>query len=167
MLQFGVTGILLYYAFQAFSISPDVTLSPNLQLHIIPAVYIIIMMLFIVGSANAVNFTDGLDGLLIVAAIPTYFFFFIIAEHLEVKTFALVMVGCLLGLLLYNSFPAKAFMGDTGSLAIGGSLAFMAVIEKVEIRLGREQNCCCFRIGLVDCCFSLLVVLHVIIAVAD
>lgn len=43
------------------------------------------------------------------------------------------MIGCLLGLLLYNIYPARAFMGDTGSLAIGGSLSFLAVIEKVEI----------------------------------
>jgi len=43
------------------------------------------------------------------------------------------MIGCLLGFLIYNIFPAKAFMGDTGSLAIGGSLAFLAVIEEVEI----------------------------------
>lgn len=43
------------------------------------------------------------------------------------------MIGCLLGLLLYNIYPARAFMGDTGSLAIGGSLSILAVIEKVEI----------------------------------
>ena len=91
------------------------------------------MVLFIVGSANAINFTDGLDGLLISVAIPTYFFFFIISDKIGVQTFSLVMIGCLLGLFLYNIYPARAFMGDTGSLAIGGSLAFMAIIEKVEI----------------------------------
>lgn len=85
------------------------------------------------GSANAINFTDGRDGLRINVAIPTYFFFFAISDRLEVKTFSLIMIGCLLGLFLYNIHPAKAFMGDTGSLAIGGSLAFLAILEKVEI----------------------------------
>jgi phospho-N-acetylmuramoyl-pentapeptide-transferase len=83
--------------------------------------------------AKSLNFTDGLDGLLISVAIPTYFFFFIISDKIGVQTFSLVMIGCLLGLFFYNIYPARAFMGDTGSLAIGGSLAFMAIIEKVEI----------------------------------
>src|SRR6185437_5277588 len=96
-------------------------------------VYAAVILLFVVGTANAINFTDGLDGLLINAAIPTYFFFFIISDHTEVKLFSLVMIACLLGLFLYNIYPAKAFMGDTGSLAIGGSLSFLAVLEKVEL----------------------------------
>lgn len=95
--------------------------------------YIILITLFIVGSANAINFTDGLDGLLGVVAIPTYFFFFAISDKYEVKIFCIAMIGSLLGFLLYNLYPAKGFMGDTGSLAIGGSLSFLAIIEKVEI----------------------------------
>jgi phospho-N-acetylmuramoyl-pentapeptide-transferase len=133
ILQFTFTGILLWYLMNTYSLSPNITLFSDIQLKIPFILYFFIMMFFIVGSANAINFTDGLDGLLIVVAIPTYFFFFAISDHIGVKTFSLVMIGCLLGLLFYNIFPAKAFMGDTGSLAIGGSLAFMAVIEKVEI----------------------------------
>jgi UDP-N-acetylmuramyl pentapeptide phosphotransferase/UDP-N-acetylglucosamine-1-phosphate transferase len=56
-----------------------------------------------------------------------------VSDSPEVQIFCLVMIGCLLGFLIYNIFPAKAFMGDTGSLAIGGSLSFLAVMEKVEI----------------------------------
>lgn len=133
VLQFLFTGILLYVLFQSFSLTTEITLFHGFQLHLPVSVYIIVMLLFIVGSANAINFTDGLDGLLINVAIPTYFFFFLISDKPEVQMFSLVMIGCLLGLLLYNIYPARAFMGDTGSLAIGGSLSFLAVIEKVEI----------------------------------
>lgn len=133
VLQFAFTGVLLFTLFHSFSLTSDITLFQGFQLHLPVYVYIVIMLLFVVGSANAINFTDGLDGLLINVAIPTYFFFFLITNKPEVQTFSLVMIGCLLGLFLYNIYPARAFMGDTGSLAIGGSLSILAVIEKVEI----------------------------------
>lgn len=133
ILQFTFTGVLLWYLISTYSLSPNITIFGDYSLKLPLLLYLIIMMLFIVGSANAINFTDGLDGLLISVAIPTYFFFFIISDKMAVQTFSLVMIGCLLGLFLYNIYPARAFMGDTGSLAIGGSLAFMAIIEKVEI----------------------------------
>lgn len=131
--QFTFTGILLITLFHSFTLTSDISLFNGFQLHLPVYVYIAIMLLFVVGSANAINFTDGLDGLLINVAIPTYFFFFLISDKQEVQTFSLVMIGCLLGLFLYNIYPARAFMGDTGSLAIGGSLSILAVIEKVEI----------------------------------
>ncbi|TLS51682.1 phospho-N-acetylmuramoyl-pentapeptide-transferase [Paenibacillus antri] len=133
VLQFAFTGLLLFTLFRSFSLTSDIALFNGFQLHLPVYVYIVIMLLFVVGSANAINFTDGLDGLLINVAIPTYFFFFLISDKPEVQTFSLVMIGCLLGLFLYNIYPARAFMGDTGSLAIGGSLSILAVIEKVEI----------------------------------
>lgn len=133
MFQFAFTGILLITLFHSFTMTSDISLFHGFQLHLPVYVYIAIMLLFVVGSANAINFTDGLDGLLINVAIPTYFFFFLISDKQEVQTFSLVMIGCLLGLFFYNIYPARAFMGDTGSLAIGGSLSILAVIEKVEI----------------------------------
>ena len=131
--QFTFTIALLLILLFQFDLSSEITIFKDFTFHLPILAYLVIMTLFIVGSANAINFTDGLDGLLINVAIPTFFFFFVISERIEVKTFSLVMVGCLLGLFIYNIYPAKAFMGDTGSLAIGGSLAFLAVIEKVEI----------------------------------
>ncbi|MBO9606248.1 MAG: phospho-N-acetylmuramoyl-pentapeptide-transferase [Paenibacillaceae bacterium] len=133
VLQFAFAGAILYLLISSFSLTADVSLFHGFKLQLPIAVYVAIMLLFVVGSANAINFTDGLDGLLINVAIPTYFFFFLISDRPEVQTFSLVMIGCLLGLFLYNIYPARAFMGDTGSLAIGGSLSFLAVIEKVEI----------------------------------
>ncbi|WP_274649258.1 phospho-N-acetylmuramoyl-pentapeptide-transferase [Paenibacillus humicola] len=131
--QFGFTAALLYVLIHTFSLEPTIEVYRNLTVTLPVIVYVAVMLLFIVGSANAINFTDGLDGLLINVAIPTYFFFFAISSHPEVKLFSLVMIACLLGLFLYNIYPARAFMGDTGSLAIGGSLSFLAVLEKVEL----------------------------------
>lgn len=131
--QFAVAGILLAAMPQAFQMDTDVGLGGSWSLPLAPALYFVVMLVFIVGSANAINFTDGMDGLLIVVALPTYLFFAVTARHEEVQLFSLAMAACLLGLLVYNIHPARAFMGDTGSLAIGGSLAFLAVIEQVEI----------------------------------
>lgn len=133
VLQFLFTFALIAVLFRIMPVDTDIVVFGDLKLDLLPVVYLAVMSLFIVGSANAINFTDGLDGLLIVVAIPTYFFFFVISDYPEVKLFCLTMIACLLGLLIYNIYPAKAFMGDTGSLAIGGSLAFLAMVEKVEI----------------------------------
>ena len=133
VLQFLFTGGLLYILIQHFGLTTEVPITRTITLDLNIGVFITLALLFIVGSANAINFTDGLDGLLINVAIPTYLFFALITDSAGVQIFSLAMIGCLLGLLLYNRYPAKAFMGDTGSLAIGGSLCFLAVIEQVEI----------------------------------
>lgn len=131
--QLLFTGSLLFYLIYSYNLNTNISLVKSFSLTIPAQAYIILITLFIVGSANAINFTDGLDGLLGVVAIPTYFFFFVISDKYEVKIFCIAMIGSLLGFLLYNLYPAKGFMGDTGSLAIGGSLSFLAIIEKVEI----------------------------------
>jgi phospho-N-acetylmuramoyl-pentapeptide-transferase len=133
LFQFAFTTILLIVLLFQFNLSSEILVVKGFSIHLPISVYLVLIVLFIVGSTNAINFTDGLDGLLINVAIPTFFFFFVISEKSEVQIFSIVMIGCLLGLFVYNIYPAKAFMGDTGSLAIGGSLAFLAVIEKVEI----------------------------------
>jgi phospho-N-acetylmuramoyl-pentapeptide-transferase len=133
ILQFTFTITLLLALFRFFSANSNIYIPGHTSIQLNLVVYFILMLLFIVGSANAINFTDGLDGLLIMVAIPSYFFFVSISNHYEVQLFCLIMIACLLGLFLYNIYPAKAFMGDTGSLAIGGSLAFLAIVEKVEI----------------------------------
>lgn len=131
--QFLFTATLLFILVKYFQINPEIHLTQNFSIPLPSALYFFVIMFFIVGSANAINFTDGMDGLLGIVAIPTYFFFFFISERHEVQVFSLIMIACILGFLIYNIYPAKAFMGDTGSLAIGGSLAFLAVLEKVEI----------------------------------
>lgn len=131
--QFGFTTVLLYIGIDLFNIDTSIRVTESFHIVLPYIPYLVIITLFIVGTANAINFTDGMDGLLGMVAIPTYFFFFVITENTEVKVFCLVMIATILGFLIYNLYPAKAFMGDTGSLALGGTLSFLAIIENVEI----------------------------------
>jgi len=115
--------------------------------------YIPFVILVIVGASNAVNLTDGLDGLAIgpitiVAA--TYMLFAYLTGHVkianylqilyvpqvgELTIFAGALVGASLGFLWFNSYPAQIFMGDVGSLALGGAVGTLAVMTKQEILL--------------------------------
>ena len=125
----------------------------NLVLHL--GIFFIPFALFIiVGSSNAVNLTDGLDGLATVPVMLVALSFTLIcyvvgntvfSEYLQIPYIANVgeasifcgsMVGACLGFLWYNAPPAKIFMGDTGSLSLGGSLGAVSIISKHEIVLG-------------------------------
>ncbi|HEY2493932.1 MAG TPA: phospho-N-acetylmuramoyl-pentapeptide-transferase [Paenibacillus sp.] len=95
--------------------------------------FIVIMLLAI---SNAVNFTDGLDGLLSgVSAIALGAFAVIAmqATSLPAAFCAAAMIGAVLGFLVFNAHPAKVFMGDTGSLGIGGAIAGIAIVTKSEL----------------------------------
>ncbi|MDR1670011.1 MAG: phospho-N-acetylmuramoyl-pentapeptide-transferase [Oscillospiraceae bacterium] len=92
-------------------------------------VYITLGILFITGMVNAVNFTDGLDGLLSGVTLPVAVLFGLMAlraDNAGASVFAGAMTGGLLGFLWFNFHPAKVFMGDTGSLFIGGALCGLA-----------------------------------------
>ena len=105
-------------------------------------VFGIFILLVLVGTTNAVNISDGLDGLaggLSVVAILAYG---VIAwgskwilGYQEIAIFAFVLTGAILGFLVFNTHPAKVFMGDTGSLALGGALATIAILTKHELSL--------------------------------
>ncbi|MFD1415494.1 phospho-N-acetylmuramoyl-pentapeptide-transferase [Oceanobacillus jeddahense] len=101
--------------------------------------YAILIIVMLVGASNAVNLTDGLDGLLAGTAAIAFGAFAIIAwygvPNDMVTVFALAVVGALLGFLVFNAHPAKVFMGDTGSLALGGAIAAIAILLKLEILL--------------------------------
>ncbi|MCY0909818.1 MAG: phospho-N-acetylmuramoyl-pentapeptide-transferase [Sulfobacillus thermotolerans] len=133
LLQFVVAGASLYYLYRHAWIDFSVPIFKTYAAHLGPIVFGVGALLLIVGSTNAINFTDGLDGLLSSVAIPNYLFFFMIAHNFGVQLFCLIMVACLVGFLMFNAYPAKLVMGDTGSMAIGGSLILLAVMEKVEI----------------------------------
>jgi phospho-N-acetylmuramoyl-pentapeptide-transferase len=98
--------------------------------------YGILILLMLVSSSNAVNFSDGLDGLasgLIIIALG----FIVLLENKfskkELEVFTLCLLGSVLAFLCYNYNPAKVFMGDTGSLALGASLANLFILLKMEI----------------------------------
>lgn len=100
--------------------------------------YPLFVVFLLIGVPNATNLTDGMDGLLSglsVIAFAAYAVIAWFAMNLGVAVFATVMLGALLGFLIFNAHPARVFMGDTGSLAIGGALAGMAILTNTEILL--------------------------------
>ena len=113
-------------------------LSPNLYIPFVNKVismpewlYFVFAAFVIVGTVNAVNITDGVDGLASGTSIPVALFFVAVtylwgSEYLELGIFASALVGGLMGFLVYNFNPAQVFMGDTGSLFLGGAVAALA-----------------------------------------
>jgi len=100
--------------------------------------YPILVYFMFTAESNAVNLTDGLDGLatgLSMVAIAPFVIFAVMTKNIEVATYAMVIVGALLGFMYYNYHPARIFMGDTGSLALGGLLASLAVLTNQELLL--------------------------------
>ncbi len=100
--------------------------------------YYVFVFVMIVGTSNAVNLTDGLDGLAAGSCAITSVAYVVISVALGYVNFAVfsaALTGACLGFLFYNQHPAKMFMGDTGSLALGGALAAMAILTKTELLL--------------------------------
>ncbi len=104
--------------------------------------YGIFLLFILVASSNAVNLTDGLDGLAGGLSVMTFLAFGLISWNSswvsgseDIAVFCFVLVGSLLGFLAYNTHPAKVFMGDTGSLSLGATLASVAIITSHEITL--------------------------------
>lgn len=118
--------------------------------------YVGFLIFWLVGFSNAVNLTDGLDGLVSGTASIAFAAFGVIAlfnEQADIALFAFVVTGSLLGFLIFNANPAKVFMGDTGSLALGGALAMISVLVKQELLL--------LLIGLIFVIETLSVILQV------
>ncbi|MBC8062273.1 MAG: phospho-N-acetylmuramoyl-pentapeptide-transferase [Clostridiaceae bacterium] len=98
--------------------------------------YIPFIVFYYAAATNAVNLTDGLDGLASSITLLVMTFFALVSfamGNYDLAIFCGVVAGALLGFLRYNTYPAKVFMGDTGSLALGGAIATVALILKLEI----------------------------------
>lgn len=98
--------------------------------------YIPFIIFFYVATTNAVNLTDGLDGLAGTVTIFIMVFFTIVSFHFEKYSLAIfcgVLSAALLGFLRYNAFPARIIMGDTGALALGGTIATVALVLKLPL----------------------------------
>lgn len=149
-----VLGILLYQHFGELGVGTRLTL-PVLKDTFLELgwLYVVMVMLYVAWTSNAVNITDGLDGLAIGCTIMTSLVFCIVAyivgdwetsrffdvQHVpgarELSIFCAALAGSGLGFLWYNGFPAQAFMGDIGSLSVGGILALVALLAKQEVLL--------------------------------
>ena len=139
-------------------------LSPNLYIpfwntHIVLPwiVYLVFAAFVIVGTVNAVNITDGLDGLSSSVTVPVGLFFLVMAViwpgFEQLGLFSGALVGGLLGFLLYNHYPAKVFMGDTGSLFLGGAVAALAFAYDMPLVL--------ILVGIVYICETLSDIIQV------
>lgn len=160
--QFGIGGAVLAWGYLSGVISPELALPflknssinfGTLGVAEFAWFYVVFGMIVLTGTSNAVNLTDGLDGLAIGPVMTSALTFSILAyiagntkfsSYLsvpyvsgagELTVFAVAMVGAGLGFLWYNTYPAQIFMGDVGSLSLGGALGILAILTKNEILL--------------------------------
>ena len=137
-----IIALVFFYIFIRNGGSPVLSISAlNLRIDL-GWTYGLFILFLLVGTSNAVNITDGLDGLAGGLSAIAFLAYGLITwnttwlvGYQEIAIFCFVLVGALLGFLLYNSHPAKIFMGDTGSLALGGSLAAIAILTRHELSL--------------------------------
>ena len=131
-----VSGFLTWYAYKYIGTSiniPFLNGQINFGLFYIPFV-----MFYFAGVTNAVNLTDGLDGFATSVTVLVTTFLGIISYnlgHISLAIFCVALAGELLAFLRFNAFPARVFMGDTGSLALGGAVAMVALILKMPLIL--------------------------------
>lgn len=137
-MQFVLAGAYVYYI--ETHVQSDLSIAIPGTEYMLPLgwLYYVLVFLLLVGTTNAVNLTDGLDGLAASVTLPVtaaYAFIAYNTGHADLSVFALAITGACLGFLLFNHHPAKVFMGDTGSLAIGGGVAALALLTHTELLL--------------------------------
>ena len=136
LLQIVVTGIFAYYLIHYTDISLSMRI-PFWPDHYLNMGWLAIPVLFfaVIGTVNGVNFTDGLDGLAASVTLIVAVFFTVVSIGVQggVEPMTGAVVGGLMGFLLFNVYPAKIFMGDTGSLALGGFVAGTAYVMEMPL----------------------------------
>lgn len=145
--QFSLAFILMWVSVNLLGRGTDIAI-PFTSIHVeLSWFYYVFTSLLIVLMTNAVNLTDGLDGLaagstmfagasyIVIALLAAIHGVAVLAHETDMAVFAAALVGGTLGFLRFNKYPARVFMGDTGSLALGGALASLAVLTKSELVL--------------------------------
>ena len=157
LLQMAVSALYLYVMYKTGNMHTDLYIPFfNVSLTLHPLLYIFFAMFVMVGGVNAVNLTDGVDGLSSSVTIPVMVFFTCASVALGKYDLALlpaVLVGGLIAYLCYNWHPAKVFMGDTGSLFLGGVVCALAFALNMPLIL--------ILVGFVYICETLSVILQV------
>jgi len=137
-----IIALVFFYLYMRSGGSSDLTFTA-LNIYIpLGWMFGLFILFLLVGTTNAVNITDGLDGLAGGLSAIAFLAYGIIAwncgwleGYQEIAIFCFLIVGALLGFLVYNSHPARVFMGDLGSLALGGALATIAILTRHELSL--------------------------------
>ncbi len=157
LLQMAVSALFLYVMYKTGGMASVVYIPFfNVSFHIHPLLYIFCAMFIMVGCVNAVNLTDGVDGLSSSVTIPVMVFFTaasVAAGRYDLALLPASLVGGLIAYLFYNWHPAKVFMGDTGSLFLGGVVCAMAFALDMPLIL--------ILVGFVYICETLSVILQV------
>ena len=131
VLQFAIAFFVAYYQYSASPSATQIMIPFTDYIINLGSLYVPIMMFIIIGTVNAVNLTDGLDGLASGVTLIVSIFFMMLAISVannDVAILAAATGGACLGFLGFNSYPAKVFMGDTGSMALGGAVVAFAVL---------------------------------------
>ena len=156
MLQMAVSALFLYLMYRGGMDTSLYIPFFNVSFTLHPIVYIFFAMFVMVGCVNAVNLTDGVDGLCGSVTIPVMIFFTaasVALGKLELALLPATLVGGLIAYLFYNWHPAKVFMGDTGSLFLGGVVCAMAFALEMPLIL--------ILVGIIYICETLTVILQV------
>lgn len=131
-LQFIVTGVFIYYYFKNAGLDTSIKIPfVSGDGFVMPTwLFIIFVFIVVLGTVNGVNFTDGLDGLAsgVTVIVATFFTIAALSLNPSMTPITGAVVGSLLGFLLFNTYPARVFMGDTGSLALGGFVSSIALM---------------------------------------
>lgn len=139
ILLFAVSALFILLYITVYGFGTDVIIPIVLKDLIMPVgIFVIFTMFILLGTSNAINLTDGLDGLAtgIVTIILAFFTAIAIKNgETDMAIFGSVITGASLAFLIFNMYPAKMFLGDTGSLALGGAVASIAIIMKMPIYL--------------------------------
>ncbi|MGN0958109.1 phospho-N-acetylmuramoyl-pentapeptide-transferase [Selenomonas bovis] len=155
--QILIACVTMYVATQVLGIDTDIWI-PGLDENVsLGALYYPLVLFVLVGTSNAVNLTDGLDGLAagtVAIAASAFAVVSVLTGHGDLAYLCVAMAAACLAFLRFNAHPAKVFMGDTGSLALGGALAAVGILTHTEILLA--------VIGFVFVCEALSVIIQVI-----
>jgi phospho-N-acetylmuramoyl-pentapeptide-transferase len=140
LLQFGLAIGLYYVAREEVGLDSVVELRiSDAEIDIPDWTYLLLIYLVIAGASNAVNLTDGLDGLAAgccaIVLLAYTAITFVTNEQENLALLCACLVGACIGFLWFNAFPASIFMGDTGSLGLGGAIGAMAVMTQTEVLL--------------------------------
>ena len=130
LLQMAVSALFLYLLYKHGTLATTIIVPFfNVSFYVHPLLYIFFAMFVMVGCVNAVNLTDGVDGLSSSVTIPVMIFFTaaaVMMDRLDLALMPAALIGGLIAYLFYNWHPAKVFMGDTGSLFLGGAVCGLA-----------------------------------------
>ncbi|HAQ08641.1 MAG TPA: phospho-N-acetylmuramoyl-pentapeptide-transferase [Bacillus bacterium] len=133
-----IISVIFYFIFRQSDFSTEISIPLTDYSFDLGWGYVFFVIFWMVGFSNAVNLTDGLDGLVSGTAAIAFGAFAVLAwnqSQYDLSIFSVAVVGAVLGFLVFNAHPAKVFMGDTGSLALGGAIATVAILTKLEIVL--------------------------------